>query len=609
MTSFIDDDGSELDYDGKDFGTTKQALNVHQLQIKGDFSVNFKIPYSSKNKVVLNYFGENQSDGRLAGTRMSLVQDGNVQSKGILYIVREIDKELEVMYISGNSNWVKLFDFSCRDIRTTRYSFTWNGTNTRSRLTNTEGIVFPMVDFLTERRRADPYFLNQTNNANISGTGKNLFDLYPCAYVHTLVKELANHAGIKITGNLLNDPLYKLLVITPDRADVELKQGYSLLDGRINSYGVSGVGASISLEDVVPSMKAIELLKWLIVSFGVVPSWNDSTETLTLTLSNSISTTDSQDWSNYYVSHILDYSKYAQHNYVNYKDNANDEIISRYNELNATKYACADIESAKTDESTKTPYTAPFQSLHDDVSDTVLKWCTPYVPFVTLEDDEAFTYTSVSNNGSGKARFNGTGFPFGSFNNFFVRIDDSAKVANYHGIIQGNAISTSTSTRFDSQADFLINSSGTLYTQSVRFNNGPFIFVVDPNINYSIPFPGSQIAVGQTTVTDITRGYFARTVKPNTTAYKTFGISYGEITLPGAIARPLTSGKMKEFARSIKEPIVKSKMLIPTNVYKSFNFDSWVYIKTEKLQGHFFVNNIQNYVSSDIPVTVELVRI
>ena len=55
MTSFVDDNGNYLDYSGEDFGITKQAATWFDFKIKGDVSVDFKIPFTAKNKKASRY--------------------------------------------------------------------------------------------------------------------------------------------------------------------------------------------------------------------------------------------------------------------------------------------------------------------------------------------------------------------------------------------------------------------------------------------------------------------------------------------------------------------------------------------------------------------------
>jgi hypothetical protein len=56
----------------------------------------------------------------------------------------------------------------------------------------------------------------------------------------------------------------------------------------------------------------------------------------------------------------------------------------------------------------------------------------------------------------------------------------------------------------------------------------------------------------------------------------------------------------------VKNPPIRAYMLLPEAIYQSYNFDKFVFIKTAKLTGNFFVHNIANYIDSNTPVEVNL---
>ncbi len=59
-------------------------------------------------------------------------------------------------------------------------------------------------------------------------------------------------------------------------------------------------------------------------------------------------------------------------------------------------------------------------------------------------------------------------------------------------------------------------------------------------------------------------------------------------------------------SKFLQNPDVRAKMIIPESVYREFNFENLIYIKSEKLTGYFFVRSIVNYVDGNTPCEVNL---
>ena len=56
MTSFINDQGQEIQYTGNDLLVTRQVASFRNFKIKGDVSVSFNVPNSSPNRKALGYY-------------------------------------------------------------------------------------------------------------------------------------------------------------------------------------------------------------------------------------------------------------------------------------------------------------------------------------------------------------------------------------------------------------------------------------------------------------------------------------------------------------------------------------------------------------------------
>lgn len=227
--TFQNDQGEVLDFDG-DFAITKQAVSFFNSKIKGDFSVNFRVDNNSVNRKVLNYDGP-QMLNQVAFTRQSftLMRNGNPFARGFIVIQSDLGKELDCYFISGNSNWINLVHGLINELD---YSGVTNVTNYTTQLTKdnvvssmtglvTSGITFPLVDWAYKGYKGgNAWFMSLVRDVK-SDYEWCYFDFYPCFYLHSLMSEIAKQSGLKLSGNLMNDPLYKSLVITPTNGQIK----------------------------------------------------------------------------------------------------------------------------------------------------------------------------------------------------------------------------------------------------------------------------------------------------------------------------------------------------------------------------------------------------
>lgn len=224
--TFIDDNGNQLEFIGK-FAMTKQAVSFFNGSIKGDVSINFSVDNNSINRNVLNYFGP-QMTGQVAWTKQAFnrIRNGNVIDRGYIVIQNEEGDYLNCFYVSGNSNWVQLLNGLITDLdftgvtNGTDYNVTWNAASVISRATATDGIIFPLVDWAYDldmgKGSGDAkYYACYSLLDNRNTLDFSYQDFYPCFYVSSLVTEILQQNGLKLAGNLINDPIYKSLIITP----------------------------------------------------------------------------------------------------------------------------------------------------------------------------------------------------------------------------------------------------------------------------------------------------------------------------------------------------------------------------------------------------------
>jgi len=237
MTYFQDDNGNQIEIDD-DLQIYKSAVNLFDFTIKGNFSTSFQIPNNSFYKNAFQYFTPLQLPSKgFQATVFNLVKNGNVIERGQLILEREDDDYLYFFFVSGNSNWISLIpDISIRDIDYEDFKLTFSGTpytDIYATRNATSGFCFPMVDWglLGNKCKASTelisYYLNNYDTSKSfspNDTLSNGFifpEFYPCFFVKSALQEIFSYCQLKIGGDLLNDPVYNQMIMTPDSGLIE----------------------------------------------------------------------------------------------------------------------------------------------------------------------------------------------------------------------------------------------------------------------------------------------------------------------------------------------------------------------------------------------------
>lgn len=230
MTSFQDDDGNFLDYSGDDFVITKQSLSVSNFKITGDKSSGFNLKNTSPIRKALGVDGLNQiSSPALSKSPWKLIRNGNLTSSGFIVINRINRTELECYFIAGNSNWFTDFGFNIQEVNYNDFADTtafWAYTYINSRISATEGIVFPFVDWVYNRQKNGDIFSVVIYSGDANDAEGVYSDFYPCFYLKSLMSYVFRHAGYSLGGDILTDQLYNSTIVTPDSGDLSYPQGF-----------------------------------------------------------------------------------------------------------------------------------------------------------------------------------------------------------------------------------------------------------------------------------------------------------------------------------------------------------------------------------------------
>jgi hypothetical protein len=614
MTSFINDNGREIQI-SEDVLITRQVASIKDFKIKGDVSVSFTVPNNSENRKTLGYYGLNQLDSPVfSDTSFNLVKNGNILMRGLMVIEEDTGDELSLYFISGNSNWFNLFQFNCRDLRNTNYSTRWGSTSIQDSVGKTKGIVFPLIDWMYKGQKGDMYW-NYSTQSGLDGEVFYLYDYFPCLYVHTLFEELAKFSGVKIGGTLLSDKFFKTLIFTPDSPDIYDPETQNLLTVSVpdDIYNL------ITVQAIAPNQKAIEIIKWACVTFGVIPLYDTFSNTLTLDVLDK-KVLQGDDWSSYVQGYTIKYDQ-VENNIIRIED-PTDTSFDSYNSVNDIKFGELNITSSKNDGQSNEVYTSPFPPCFD-TNDNRYSISIPYIPMYELKDEDGFDYTAVTSVGySGTDSYiqvDGIGFPFDSekLGQYIVRIKDDNGYYDGYRRVWTDLTNYNSNTTFTAFGPYNVptTSTGKVYTQSVsKGNPGTRVLSFIPSISTedisNLPAFESVLKSGNPRVkvnlTNAPTAYYYKPYYNNVLDQYRQGLSYGYID--GYNDFGIDSNYYTYINGMVVGPTIKTTMLLPDKVFSEFNFD-FIYLNTGRLNGYYFVNSIVNYKDSVTPVEVNLLQL
>lgn len=189
----------------------KRTISFIDWAIRGDFSTTFSVPNDSETRKALGYYSLNQVN-RPTSKVFRFYFDGTSVADGRVFI-QGVGTTFDLFFMSGNSNWLNQITGSIRDIDLSEFDVDFTAPNVISRMSATEGIIFPLIDWCYNYRKLSNHFLVKP----ITGVSVDTFyDFYPCFYQHTILERLFDSYGIRLKGNLIDNVQYKDIVVTPE---------------------------------------------------------------------------------------------------------------------------------------------------------------------------------------------------------------------------------------------------------------------------------------------------------------------------------------------------------------------------------------------------------
>lgn len=718
MTFVKDSTGEIIEFNGE-FAITKQSVSIFNGKIKGDVSISFSLDDNSVNRKILGYYGP-QMTNQVAFTkqRFSRMRNGNILDNGYI-VIQQDGNALKCFYLSGNSNWVQLLNNLITTLNFDDYFFILNNTLVTSRIGATSGIIFPLVDWCYDlKKENNMYSMSDRLVDSTEDLKKTYFDFYPCLYLHTLLNEICGQNGLKLDGNILDDGLYKSLVITPTNglmkrdpfkniyaigssqnvnngvlvkyssftevsednelfmnsrytansktglifyvtvvsanlsifnSNVLLSKNGVLISSKIirfvgeqlqfdlvttvpgdyfEIYIQNAEGHSISIRlnlklenpDVIrvndyfspkyflPEIKAIDIFKFLINFFGCSVYYDEYSKTITLNIIEKIIIENSIDWSAYYISHETDYVlDQAENNYINWSTNRLDNDVKNYNSKNNLNFGDGNIITDNSLKEENTLSKLIFSPSSTGISNNGIWQCN--VPLINFIDNgDPIPFTSITDAGGGSVIITITDSSIFNINGIFGI--EVIRITNSNGVNLGytKVVLIQSTTTILVHLNYYGDDTGLIYKQKINYEDvGARILTINPSSSIdSVSANNNSIWIDSTPITSFPVGYFTKpAISRDVDKWKN-NLAIDNINASGYNDPTIKELYFNKISRMLKNPPIKSKMILPEAVYQSFDFSNFIFLKTEKLTGYFFVESIVNYRDGNTPVEVNL---
>lgn len=196
--------------DSTQVALTRQANNIAELQNRqGDFSNQFTLPYTARNREVMEYAQSVNAGTDIPYKRLeaTYTEDGvQLVNEGVATLVGTSSTGYTVQVNSGNTSFFGKFpDRKVSELIGNTLDHINNFTNVTASRTNTTGYIYPLINWFNE---SDP---GTFQDDNIDARY-----LLPCIFIKDIFALVDELTGYTSGGALLNLPDFDNLILTPN---------------------------------------------------------------------------------------------------------------------------------------------------------------------------------------------------------------------------------------------------------------------------------------------------------------------------------------------------------------------------------------------------------
>ncbi len=181
--------------------------------VDSDRSLPIIAPYTQANNLVFEHLHDYSIENELPLRRLKCTLDdgGTSLLKSGVCRIKKAGRAYELELGGGNYSLLDVVgDLKLQELDLAEYDHFWTLANVHASRNNTEGYIY----------LANNYFVDSSSSLidNIDRVIRADY-IYPCVFVHTLLKKMGEYAGVSITGDLLNTQAFKDLVLPFTRRD------------------------------------------------------------------------------------------------------------------------------------------------------------------------------------------------------------------------------------------------------------------------------------------------------------------------------------------------------------------------------------------------------
>lgn len=175
----------------------KVKLFEEAASTQGDVSYEIEVITTAKNKSIFELYAVNQS-GKIIYSLIPATLESDIGQAvyfGNIRVNKKTKRFISCYFFSGNANWFNLLNFKIRGVDyfdSLDVDYTYDEVAIRE--TATSGIIYPVINTGTLSTRSYRYWI--------------IDDFHPFVYVHSIIRELFNRTGLKLSGDILNEWRY-----------------------------------------------------------------------------------------------------------------------------------------------------------------------------------------------------------------------------------------------------------------------------------------------------------------------------------------------------------------------------------------------------------------
>lgn len=191
--------GEYLDFDD-DIEIESQIKLFDEISTSnGDYSYSFDLSKTSKNLAALGLPFPDTIKSIYQNVRCELIDDSGFKIHTGGLQVNRITDTIQCTFFGGNNDWFGLLSDPISSLPLYKYDINLTAANIQASWTKTQGLVFPIMD----------------TGALVTRSFQNLKieDFSAGIYVKSLFKDIFGPLGIKVKGDLINDPNFNQLIV------------------------------------------------------------------------------------------------------------------------------------------------------------------------------------------------------------------------------------------------------------------------------------------------------------------------------------------------------------------------------------------------------------